>query len=90
MKARAVDRAGDHFTNVEGLAKIGRDDPGKFFRIVERVFGSDAIDRGLRLAVHVGENVARDFESVVVVFGQVIGDARNAAVNFAATEFFSA
>ena len=91
VEARAVDGACDNFADVERFSEIARDDSREFFLIVQRFFGRDAIDQTRavrsRFAIEIGDDVASNFERVLVVVGEVVGHAGGTAVDFAATEF---
>ena len=89
MQARAVDEAGDHFAHVVGVAGGLGDDAVELFGVVQRQIDCGAVPGGGRwLRAERVDGGADQFEGVLVVAGEVVGDAGDLAVDDAAAEVF--
>ena len=87
VEVAAVDDPRDDVADVERLAQVGRGDPVQLRRVVQRLARREHVPRRvLAPGRHVGEDAARDLEGVLVVVGEVVGDARQAGVDVRAAE----
>ena len=88
VEAGAIDDAGDDFADVDGVAEVGGDDAEEVVAGVSGGFwlgdGPGWWGRGREGA----DDVADDAEGVVVVVGEVVGDAGDAGVDVGAAELF--
>ena len=73
------------------LAQVGRDDAVQLGRVVQRLARGQHLPRRLLArGRHVGQDAAGDRQRVLVVFGEVVGDARDARVDVGAAEVLGA
>ena len=90
VQTTAVNCPRDDFSNVVALPVVARDDTVEFSWIVKRLLWLlDGPGRRL-LAVQVLYDGADYCEGMLVVFGEVVGDAREAGVNLGAAELLRA
>ena len=89
VELAGVDDARNDLANVEGRASALRHDTVELGRIVDG--GTAGVARGGRsAAVEVGHDAAHARQCVVIVIGEVVGDAGHACMHIGAAEIFSA
>ena len=86
VEPRAVDDAADHLAHLERMADVGRDDPVQLGRVERRVGRLAPLPRLGRRVAEVANDLAADRDGVLVVGGQVVGDAREPAVDVGAAQ----
>ena len=86
VEARAVEEAREKLAHVVGPPEVLRDDAVELLGGIPGLLGRDAPRRVRRRTSEVGDDLAHLLERVGVVFGQVVGDARQARVHVAAAQ----
>ena len=86
VEARAVHEPRDQLVRVVGLADVGGDDAVDAVGVVLGRLGRPALPRRLRFGAQRRDDAAHDRQRVLVVVGQVVGDAARARVQVAAAE----
>ncbi len=86
VEARSVDHARDDLADVVRLARIDAHDAVELLGVVLRRLGRRHVGRQPLRGVQRGDDRARDPQRIVVVFREVVGDARNARVDVRAAE----
>lgn len=84
-EVRAIDDAGDDFTDGKGLAQVSGCDAEELFRVVERL-GEGWSGAGGGWPVEVANGAASEGDGVGVVNGEVVCDAGDRRVHLAAAE----
>ena len=86
VEVAAVDEPRDELVRVVGLAHVGGDDAVDRVRVVRGRLDRLARPRGRRPSGERGDDAADDLQRVLVVVGEVVGDAARARVQVAAAE----
>ena len=88
VEARAIHQPRDHFANVVGLARIGRDHAIQLMGRQQWRFRGPHRHRRFRLApVELGDDRAHPCQCLQIVVGHVVGHAGDAGVHVGATQF---
>ena len=87
VEARAVDHPRDDLADLVRLARVGVHDAVDLARVVERVLRRGHVGRRVLCACcSVADDRPGEVQRVVVVFGEVVGDAREPRVDVGAAE----
>ena len=90
VQLAGVDDARDDLAHIELLPRIAWHNTVQLARIVAWRARSQDVPRGVFPGRHVRHNAARDGQRVGIIFGVVIGDARDAGVHVRPAEVFGA
>ncbi len=86
MQLRAVDDARDDLAHVVGQPRVGGNDAVDVLRRILRFFRRNNRQVIVFTSIQVANDVARNGQRVGIAFGEMVGDARGAAMDFRAAE----
>lgn len=89
MELTAVENAGQNFAHVHRRLGLARNQRVKLLGIKRWFLGVDLVGSAFFGKSKTLDDVPHEFKRVVIVFGKVIGDARQAGVNVTAAKVFS-
>ncbi len=81
VEPRPVDHPGQHLAGVEGDLGVGRGDPQQLGGVVDRLVGRLGRAAAPLAVVEAAHDLAAQADGVVLVAGQVVGQARDAGVH---------
>ncbi len=86
LEARAVDDAGDHVADVDGLAQVRAHQAEQLLGVVDRRVGAQRGGGSGLAPVQVGDDLAAQAQGVELVLGQVLAESRDLGVHLGAAE----